>query len=600
MKNLLSILLLALTLASAGAADVIYRVKIPFTTNPSATHTVTVNGTVLTFVAGTPAANQVQIGATAADTALAYYTHLQTNPYSGLHSAISGVNVTLFSDEVNTVVTASNSGGWGSITVTAETLTTDYPVVVPLVLQPAATREPTANGLVDAFAYATTTFPASAPALANFLDTTETQTATGQKTFQNSANLYDGGRATNWTGAQIAAAWLGSVNISGDVGITNTLPRFIIYDSDASANEKYSVITAGSGEFQINLYNDAFSSFNTAFQIRRTGNTVDEIYFGAPLDVADGATFNGTVTAPIISSTNLTGILRDANVFAQEITSSNIWLIAGSGNHFAITNADPAFRWYESDEAADNRLWDWIVDGGVMKLRVRSDDGAFDNTIFQITRDSYNGGTMAVYADVSLLTLSAIGATINGPLTAQDSTFTFATLPYLKLTNAASLGVDPTLGVYQWATGGELRYRQVGSGVDHYAHNLSAEYVGAGTDHTFGGTSYTQLAFGSGGNVITLPSAGTYFIYADLAVEAGGVANETFAAKFYNATSAADITNSERQVSNIAASKRGQLFLYKIVTVTTGTTIHVYVKNSSSAAGAVDSVETKLGYARMF
>jgi hypothetical protein len=163
-----------------------------------------------------------------------------------------------------------------------------------------------------------------------------------------------------------------------------------------------------------------------------------------------------------------------------------------------------------------------------------------------------------------------------------------------------SLGSDPTSGALLFALSGAARYREVGSGLDHYLHNASVEYVGAGTDHAFVGTAYTQLQFGSGGNVISLPSAGTYTIHADLAIEAGANADEIFAAKFYNVTAGADVTSSERQISNIPASKRGQLVLRKTITVSAPSTIHVYVRNISSAAGAVDSVETKLGYTRHF
>jgi hypothetical protein len=605
MRNLFATALLTLCslLCSVQAANH-YTVVVELTGNPSDGNTLVVQGTTKTFkTTVTSPSTQIEIGASAAATAaniVAHFDEYQLTNISPIGDPVTTTIVYLVANQVDLVMTASMTGSWGTADVEITSLVSS-PLVLPLALEPAnQERTNAANYMILGMRdYATTNFPATTPALVYFVSTTEAQTITGAKTFQNSGNLYDGGRMTNLSGAQIAAAWLGSVNISGDIGITNTNPKFLIYDSDSGANEKYSVISTGSGEFQINLYNDALSAFNTAFQIRRTGYAVDDIYFGAPLDVAGGATFNGTVTAPIISSTNITGILTDAYVFAKEITSSNFWLRTGSGNHFAITNASPAFRWYESDADADNRLWDWVVESGVMKLRVLSDDGAFDNTIFQVTRDDYNGGNMNIYANVELLTLSAIGATINGPLAAQDAIFTFATLPYMKLTNATSLGVDPTLGVYQWATSGDWFYRMVGSGTDHRGHNAASQSVGAGTDYPFT-TSYAQVTFGSGGNTLTLPTAGTYLVTADVAIEAGATANAVFAAKLHNASTAADIVNSERQISNIPASKRGQVQLQNIVTVSGSAILHLYGRNLTDATGSIDSVETKLSYVRLF
>jgi hypothetical protein len=605
MRNVFATAFLALCsiLCSVNAADH-YTVVVELTGNPADGNTLVVQGSTKTFKTTiTSPATQIEIGATAAETVDNILDHFDeyrlTNVYPVEDSA-TATRCYLVASMVDLVMTASLTGTWGTADVQVTSLVSS-PLVLPLSLEPAnQERTNAANYMVLGIRdYANTNFPATTPALVYFVSTTEAQTITGAKTFQNSGNLFDGGRITNMTGAQIAAAWLGSVNINGDIGITNTNPKFLIYDSDASANEKYSVISTGSGEFQINIYDDALSAFNTAFQIRRTGYTVDDLYLGAPLDVQGGATFNGTVEATAIASDNISGVITNANVWANYIAASNVWVRAGSGNHFAITNAAPAFRWYESDAAADNRLWDWVVESGVMKLRVLSDDGASDNTIFQITRDDFNGGAVDMYANLNMLTLTAIGATVNGPLTAQDSSFTFTVTPYLKLTNTTSIGSDPSSGAMLFAVSGVPQYRFVGSGTDHYLHNAAAQSVGAGTDYPFT-TSYAQVTFGSGGNTLTLPTAGTYLVTADVAIEAGATANAIFAAKLYNATTASDIMNSERQVSNIPASKRGQMQLQNIVTVSAGATLHIYGKNLTDATGSIDSVETKLSYVRLY
>jgi hypothetical protein len=619
MKNLASILFLIVSIASSLAADTGYRVRIPFTTNPSATHTVTVNGLVKTFVSGTPGANEIQIGATAEDTALAYYTHLQTDPYDGLYSSISGSVVTLFSDTVNEVVTASNTGGWGTIAVTAENLETAYPVVVPLLLEPAAVREPTANGLVDAFAYATTTFPASAPALANFVDTTEAQTIAGAKTFtgdntyQNSGQLFDGGNITNVYGGFLSIHNLGAFYLS------NSSPTLYWTDSDATSGNKQTRITAPDGDWTLEILDDAFGSATTALQVRRSGTIFDEFYVGGAMEVA------GFLEAVRVYSTNISGLITNAsgnftnayitNLYAYDGTLTNvaigaetIWadhlLVKGSSGIFALSNDLPTLVFHDT-AAADTAeaRWRLRATGGDLLLDIRSDNDASGSTALTIQRSGFGSASFTFNGAISAAGgfTATDGINVGGAYSYIANLYVedFFYTTQAKLTNTTALASDPVDGFSFFASADEPFYRFDGSGSNMRLHNAGVEYVGAGTDYTLT-TSYAQMAFGSGGNVITLPSAGTYKVRGTIAIDAGGTANDVYACKLFNATSGFDVVNSEQQISFLPANTRGQLIIENTISVTIPTTLHVYAKNITAARGSIDSAETKLSWVRLY
>jgi hypothetical protein len=600
MRNLFATALLTLCslLCSVQAANH-YTVVVELTGNPSDGDTLVAQGTTKTFKATvTSPSTQIEIGASAAATAaniVAHFEEYQLANISPIGDPVTTTVVYLVANQVDLVMTGSMTGSWGTVDVSITSLTSS-PLVLPLSLEPAnQERTNAANYIILGIRdYATTNFAATTPALVYFVSTTETQTISGAKTFTNAANVFDGGRITNFTGADFDTVWAGLLNVAGDIGITNTTPRFIIYDSDAGANEKYSVITAGSGEFQINLYNDAFSSFNTAFQIRRTGSTVDDIYFGAPLDVTGGGTFAGTVTAPIVSSTNLTGILTNANAYLHSLWVSNIFMAPG-GNGLWITNTGPTISLYESDAPTDEKMWKLIAANGDLTLQTRSDSGLGSTTIFTIERDSFSTVNFIMEGGFTAQTANILNELVASTIYASSQIFS----PLAVLTNTTSSGTDPANGVKLFAVSGEGFYREVGSGGDRRIHNTASQSVGAGTDYPFT-TSYAQVTFGSGGNTITLPTAGTYLVTADVAVQSGATANAVFAAKLYNASAATDIVNSERQISSLPASQRDQLLLQNIVTVSSATTLHLYAKNITDNTGSIDSVETKLGYVRLY
>lgn len=80
-----------------------------FTGQPANNDTVTVNGTVVTFVTGTPSGSQVKIGSTAADTATNLNTFLSASTDTGIAAATYAVASLVVTATFKTVGTAGNS-----------------------------------------------------------------------------------------------------------------------------------------------------------------------------------------------------------------------------------------------------------------------------------------------------------------------------------------------------------------------------------------------------------------------------------------------------------------------------------------------------------
>lgn len=94
--------------------------KITFSVNPSASDTITLNGTVVTFVAGTPTGNQVQIGVSLSATMDALLTFLQAS----LDTQLVKFTYVLNAAKTILYLTAATAGtGGNSLTTTASAAT---------------------------------------------------------------------------------------------------------------------------------------------------------------------------------------------------------------------------------------------------------------------------------------------------------------------------------------------------------------------------------------------------------------------------------------------------------------------------------------------
>lgn len=72
---------------------------IVFPSNPLNLHTITINGTVITFVTGTPGVGQVKIAATLAATIAATLVYLAAHPIAGTNVTASGNGLLVLSSK---------------------------------------------------------------------------------------------------------------------------------------------------------------------------------------------------------------------------------------------------------------------------------------------------------------------------------------------------------------------------------------------------------------------------------------------------------------------------------------------------------------------
>ena len=82
----------------------------------------------------------------------------------------------------------------------------------------------------------------------------------------------------------------GDATFTDNVTIQDTVPRFILFETDAPTDRKYCTLDTSFGTFRIRMYDDAFSSFVSPLAITRIGTTVTDF------DVtANDSSFSGDV-----------------------------------------------------------------------------------------------------------------------------------------------------------------------------------------------------------------------------------------------------------------------------------------------------------------
>jgi hypothetical protein len=126
---------------------------------------------------------------------------------------------------------------------------------------------------------------------------------------------------------------------------------------------------------------------------------------------------------------------------------------------------------------------------------------------------------------------------------------------------------------------------------------------GAGANYTLTG-AYAQITFGTTSPVITLPTAGTYLIIAQieaLGAAAVGVANLHWY-KIYNSTDAADVPFTESRNNVIGPSPSGApiTLINPAYTVTASKTLQLYGYNATAVLGSVISTRTRISYVRLY
>jgi hypothetical protein len=170
------------------------------------------------------------------------------------------------------------------------------------------------------------------------------------------------------------------------------------------------------------------------------------------------------------------------------------------------------------------------------------------------------------------------------------------------LADGTAASANPTSAIAFWSASGVWQYRtsaaSEGAGQTNHLHNRAEQVTGSGTDYTLTNAT-ARVDFGTTDPQVTLPTAGTYLITAEVAVTNGATATDNYQAKFYNSTDAGEVTSSAREVGAAAASQKLVIPLSAIVTVTASKTIQLYAHNTVAARGTVVSTQTAIRYVRL-
>lgn len=173
----------------------------------------------------------------------------------------------------------------------------------------------------------------------------------------------------------------------------------------------------------------------------------------------------------------------------------------------------------------------------------------------------------------------------------------------LVLKDGTAASADPTTASAIWSIGGALQYRTSGandgSGATNHVHNRTATQAGVGTNYTLTNAT-AQVAFGTTNPAVTLPTAGTYLILANVSIINGATADDIYDAKLRNTTDGADI-GVNKKVSGGPASGRVNIFLCDVVTTTAiNKVVSIFAFNETAARGTVESTTTDIRYVRLF
>jgi hypothetical protein len=323
MKKLLSILFLLLCVTGTEGGSVI-TATITVTNTPADGDTITVNGSVKTWKTTVALSSlQILIGANDGANATNLFNHNARWPYTTLTLTRSGTNAVRLRGIVDQALTATVAGTWG--VVTYSTNTTDEATVVRVPGSSGATQSTVTNVFsllaTDLGTYSTNRIPVSVTVLQNYADLTTSQTLSNKLIF--------GGTSTNSQFGMLNA-WITNAYIYGALNITNTEPSIYIYDTDAPADEKNTLITTYGGDFKIETVNDAASGAAVIMQVSRTGYAVDEIYFGGDVEIATDLVVTELLTAGLITNTPIQGSTLTLNTYSGTIGSLTNGTIVGS------------------------------------------------------------------------------------------------------------------------------------------------------------------------------------------------------------------------------------------------------------------------------
>lgn len=217
--------ILLLSIPAFAAQIVTATVTVTNTAGTTNGQTITVNSNVRTWTNSVAsAATQILTNSTIGGAATNLFRHVASTMFANLTLSLSGTNGINLGTAPNGALSVSLSAGWGSVVLTTNTIGPGGAVVnVPYTINGAAQQTNLTSGIVamvDADVN-TNVIREAAPAMANFVGKSNTQTVTGTKTF-NAANTYSNASQVISGGTVTNVSIKNAVTISGTVSsLTN-------------------------------------------------------------------------------------------------------------------------------------------------------------------------------------------------------------------------------------------------------------------------------------------------------------------------------------------------------------------------------------------
>jgi hypothetical protein len=620
MKRLRKIICSAVAIAMLSICQAAQTVRIGivnFTGVPVDGDKITINGVDRTFKTSVTApSTQVAIGVSALATAGNYWNQLGSYPYTDISAHQSGATVFLIGKQ-DAALTTSFVGSWGTVTVTNVTLT-NYTALLPFSAYPTAMRATMGNLLVDAIStYPSQKIPSTATALGNFLSLDQPTIVFGANTYSNLNQIFWGGTltnlaGTNLTGLDVNKLWVKQyAYFTGGLEVTNFAPSVRFYDTAGAADKKRTWLSVDSTGWNVWFYNDALSAASNVFSIDRNST------YGA-LD----ANFRTRLKADYIYDTPLSNTFT-TNIALMHAFATLVQNPMFYGQAF-ISNSAPNLTFLETDAGSNLKQFQYRSEAGVLTLYMASDAGAVASNqkvwsierpgLSQFTADSrfhifspvqFDGSVLFASSDIDLNgTLSVNQGLLSGP-TATSSTMPGGQDNGLYALDGNGPISDPLTGWSIWSDNGEFKYQtsgaNEGAGQENHVHNRTASVFGSGTDYPLT-TSTAFIDFGTTDPKITLPTTGTYLIFADVAFTTGTTANDDYRFKLRNETTSTDLSGSDYLTTQFGTTAVATMaHLQATVTTTTiNNVIAIWGFNNTAARGTVNSARTRISYVRLY
>lgn len=609
---------LAFAMACAVQAANISQVIVTGASTPVDGNQLVINGVTKTWkTSPTISASHIQIGVDLPTSMANLYAFL-TNSVSAIPRTTAyqpdSTHVTVLG-ELNLTMTASVTGVWGTVIVRVNPIT-QYSPSLPASGESATIQLKQGNDFVAQLAYANTSIASSITAMANFMNLSLAQTVPGLKTFtganvhQNANQLWGGGYISNAYTTNMLAVHTALLLVSGETVMSGglivsnlTAPTFRFYDSDGAVDQKRTRLVGGYDGLNLYYDNDAQtlssniltigrnSTYGALSAILRTKFKPDSIYDTAITNTAGGFT----------------------TVWTTDLS------VAGT---LGITNNDPYMEFRDANAGADVKNWRIVVDSGNISFDQYTDAGVFGATAFSLGPRS-DAATPAAATFAGEVTFSD-DVTFNGVALPKSQTYYYAGSGYVSGSTTPTIptgflngllafnslsgevSVDPVDGAVFIPLNGAWRYRTSGasegsgssSGQMAHLHNRSDAVSGAGTDYTL--TAATAFVdFGTTDPKVTLPTIGTYLVWAEIAITSGGTANDDYRAKLRNETTSTDLSGSDQSITYLGITQVGTVRLQTVTHDTSGT-IAIWAHNNTAARGTINSARTRIGYVRLY